>query len=171
MNADPEVMQHFPSPLTRAESDALADRISDHLATHDWGLWALEIPGVADFGGFVGLATVSFEAEFTPAIEVGWRLSRPMWGSGYATEAAVAVLACGFTALDLSEIVSFATLANSRSQAVMKRIGLSRRMEFDHPRLPPGNEHRRHVLYGIEKVQWLTVQSSLSDSPPGADWR
>lgn len=99
MNADPRVMEHFPAPLTRAQSDAFVlDRIEPHFAARGYGLWAVEVPGVASFIGFVGLQVPNFEAHFTPCVEIGWRLAALYWGRGYATESARAALAFGFAA-------------------------------------------------------------------------
>jgi RimJ/RimL family protein N-acetyltransferase len=149
MNADPQVMEFFPKPLDRAESDAIVARIRAHFARHGFAQWAVEVPGVADFIGFVGLSIPRFEAHFTPCVEVGWRLAREHWGRGYATEAARAVLEYGFRDLALEEIVSFTTVANTRSRAVMERIGMTRSPDddFDHPAVPEGHPLRRHVLY------------------------
>jgi RimJ/RimL family protein N-acetyltransferase len=149
MNADPRVMEHFPAALTRDESDALADRIEAHFAEHGFSLWALEIPGVAPFGGFVGLAVPRFTAHFTPCVEIGWRLDASVWGRGYATEAARVVLAYGFEQLGLEEIVSFTTEKNMRSRRVMERIGMRHDPadDFDHPALDAHDPLRRHVLY------------------------
>jgi RimJ/RimL family protein N-acetyltransferase len=154
LNADPAVMEHFPATLSRAESDALADRIEAHFAKHAFGLWAVEIPGVAPFVGYVGLSAPSFQAHFTPCVEVGWRLARDHWGKGYATEGARAALAFGFEQLHLDEIVSFTTSANLRSRRVMERIGMGHSLadDFDHPGLPEGHPLRRHVLYRIGRV-------------------
>jgi RimJ/RimL family protein N-acetyltransferase len=153
MNADPLVMEHFPAPLSRAESDALAERIERGFAEHGFGLWAVEIAGGADFAGFVGLSVPSFEAHFTPAVEVGWRLARDAWGRGYATEAAREALRFGFAEAGLAEIVSFTAPANARSIAVMERLGMRHdgADDFDHPRLPPGDRLRRHVLYRLRR--------------------
>lgn len=151
MSADPKVMEHFPSTLTREESDAVAARLKAHIDTHGFGFWALEVPGVAPFIGFAGLQHVSFNAPFVPAVEIGWRLAPQYWGVGYASEAARAALAHGFGPLGLSEIVSFTIPANTRSQAVMRRIGMTRdeQGDFAHPRVPEGHSMRRHVLYRI----------------------
>lgn len=151
MSADPKVMEHFPSTLTREESDAVAARLKAHIDTHGFGFWALEVPGVAPFMGFAGLQHVSFNAPFVPAVEIGWRLAPQYWGVGYASEAARAALAHGFGPLGLSEIVSFTIPANTRSQAVMRRIGMTRdeQGDFAHPRVPEGHSMRRHVLYRI----------------------
>jgi RimJ/RimL family protein N-acetyltransferase len=149
LNADPEVMEHFPSPLTRAESDAMVDRLDAHLAEHGWGLWAVERLDDGELLGFTGLATPRFDARFTPAVEVGWRLARHAWGRGYATEAARSVLAHAFDALGLDEVVSFTATSNARSIAVMERLGMAHDPadDFDHPSLPDGHPLRRHVLY------------------------
>jgi RimJ/RimL family protein N-acetyltransferase len=149
LNADPKVMEFFPKPLDRAESDALAARIRDHFARRGFGLWAVEVPGIADFIGFVGLAVPGFEAHFTPCVEVGWRLAREHWGRGCATEAARAALEFGFLRLGLDEIVSYTVPANRRSRGVMERLGMTRAPadDFDHPLLPEGHPLRRHVLY------------------------
>ncbi len=154
MSADPEVMAFFPRPLERAESDAAVVRIRGHLASHGFGLWAVEAPGVAEFIGFVGLAIPRFEAPFTPCVEIGWRLARAYWGRGYATEAARTVLDFGFRERGLDEIVSFTAVGNVRSRAVMERIGMTRSPgdDFDHPALPEGHPLRRHVLYRVRKV-------------------
>jgi RimJ/RimL family protein N-acetyltransferase len=153
LNADPTVMEHFPAPLSRKESDAFAAHIQAHIIEHGWGLWAVELPGVAPFAGYIGLARPSFRAHFTPCIEVAWRLAAEFWGRGYATEGATAALEFGFQSLMLPEIVSFTAPANRRSVAVMERIGMTRNPhdDFDHPRLPEGHRLRRHVLYRKSK--------------------
>jgi RimJ/RimL family protein N-acetyltransferase len=162
LNADPKVMEFLSRPLDRGASDALAARIRDHFARRDFGLWAVEVPGVADFIGFVGLSVPAFEAPLTPCVEVGWRLAHEHWGQGYATEAAGAALAFGFRHLGLEEIVSFTVPANRRSRGVMERIGMTRTPadDFDHPALPEGHPLRRHVLYRA-----IRRQDPVADSP------
>lgn len=149
LNADPRVVEFLPGPLSRAQSDALAERIAAHFVEHGFGLWAVEAPGEIPFAGFVGLSVPAFDAAFTPCVEVGWRLASSCWGRGYASEAARAALACGFERLGLAEIVSFTVPANLRSRRVMERLGMSRDPadDFDHPALPDGHPLRRHVLY------------------------
>lgn len=149
LNADPVVMEHFPSRLDREQSDALADRIATGLDERGWGLWALEVPGVTPFAGFVGLSVPGFEAAFTPAVEVGWRLARPWWGRGYAPEAAREAVRFGLDELGLDEVVSFTAVSNARSRRVMEKIGLTHDPadDFDHPNLPDGHPLQRHVLY------------------------
>jgi RimJ/RimL family protein N-acetyltransferase len=146
-NADPLVMRHMRGVLTRDESDAYVARARQHLAETGFGIWAVEAPGVAPFIGAVGLNHVKFEASFTPAVEVAWRLHRHHWGRGYATEAARAAIEDGFTRIGLREIVAFTALDNTASAQVMERVGMTRETEFDHPMLPDGHPLRRHVLY------------------------
>ncbi len=151
LNADPAAMEFFPSPLVREESDALAARIEREFERHGFGLWALELRESGGFIGFTGLAVPPFEAHFTPAVEVGWRLARPAWGHGYATEAGRAALADGFGRVGLEEIVSMTTVRNRRSRAVMERLGMTRDPadDFELPTLPPGDPLRPHVLYRL----------------------
>lgn len=153
LNADPVVMEHFLSPLSRRESDQFASRIRGELDERGWGLWAVEVRETASFAGFVGLAPVSFVAPFTPAVEIGWRLARAHWGRGLATEAARAVAAHSFETVGLAEIVSFTSTTNVASQRVMQKIGMRRDAgeDFDHPRVPPGHHLRRHVLYRLSR--------------------
>ena len=153
LNADPQVMEFMPATLSRWESDALAAGIRDRIASYGWGLWAVKILGGAPFIGFVGLTHPEFEAHFTPCTEVGWRLAREHWGKGYATEAALAACDFAFTQLKLSEIVSFASVANVRSRQVMARLDMKHDPDddFDHPGLPADHSLRRHVLYRLEQ--------------------
>lgn len=151
LNADARVTEYLAGALSRDQSDALVDRIEAHFDEHGFGLFALEVTGVAPFAGYVGLSVPRFEAAFTPCVEIGWRLAAEHWGCGYASEAARAVLAHGFDVVGLDEIVSFTVPANTRSRRVMEKLGMSRRAadDFDHPALPEGHPLRRHVLYRI----------------------
>jgi len=151
LNADPRVVEFLPKALTREESNAVADRIEAHFERHGFGLWAVEIPGVTRFAGFIGQSIPRFEAHFTPCIEIGWRLATACWNRGYATEGARAALAFGFQQLEAEEIVSFTVPANVRSRRVMEKIGMTHSPadDFDHPVLPEGHPLRRHVLYRL----------------------
>jgi RimJ/RimL family protein N-acetyltransferase len=165
LNADPEVMRHFPSTLTRAQSAESIAVIEARFDDLGYGLWAVEVPGVAPFVGFVGLNPVTFAAPFTPAVEVGWRLARGHWGHGYATEGGRAALAFGFGALGLEQIVSFTTPGNTRSWNVMEKLGMTRDPadDFEHPLIAEGHPLRRHVLYRISRT---TSTGSLSSRSP-----
>ena len=150
MNADPVVMEHFPGPLTRQDSDAFVDRLEAHFDEHGYGLWVLDDD--TGFLGFTGLNWATFDAPFNPSLEVGWRLRREAWGKGYASEAATAAMARGLQEVD--RITSFTSLTNQRSWRVMERIGMVRDSEFDHPRVPEGHRIRRHVLYVADRQTW-----------------
>lgn len=163
LNADPEVMQHFPAALTRAASDALADRIQALIARRGWGFWAADclLDGQPQFMGFVGLHTPAPELPFSPCVEIGWRLARPFWGRGLATEAAQLALRTGFETLGLDEIVSFTALGNLRSRAVMQRLGLreSPAEAFGHPAVPADHAVHAHCLYRLPVAQWRAQQA------------
>lgn len=161
LNADPEVMRHFPTTFTRAESDAQVDRMDARIDQEGFGLWAVEVVGGAPFIGFIGLAVLGFDAHFTPAVEVGWRLARAHWGHGYAPEGAAAALDLAFGDLLLDEVVSMTTTTNGNSQRVMQKLGMHRDPadDFDHPTVPDG-PLRRHVLYRIDADEWQPVSFS-----------
>ena len=173
LNADPEVMAHFPAPLARAESDAMVDRIVTSMHRRGFGLWVVEVVGGPACIGFVGLNPIPFDAGFTPALEVGWRLARPAWGQGYAPEAAVACVDFAFASVRrdgddfamagpaderLDEVVSMTTPGNTNSRRVMEKIGLTRDPadDFDHPTIADRAPHLvRHVLYRVDRASWL----------------
>jgi RimJ/RimL family protein N-acetyltransferase len=161
-NADAEVMRFLGGPLTREDSDAYARRAQAHYAEHGFCKWAVEAPGVAPLIGGVGLSWVSFNASFTPAVEVAWRLHRRFWGKGYATEAARAAIHDGFARIGLAEIVALTTLANTPSQQVMQRLGMTADIEFDHPRYPSDHPLCRHVLYRMTSPSRASDASSSS---------
>jgi RimJ/RimL family protein N-acetyltransferase len=156
MNADPEVMRWLQGPYDRARSDAFIDRIAAVWAERGFGLWALERVDTGELVGFTGLWPAEFEAPFTPAVEVGWRLARAHWGQGHATEAARAALRFGFEDMGLAEIVSFTSVGNEASWRVMERIGLVRDHDgdFEHPAVPQGSPVRPHVLYRLDRDRW-----------------
>ena len=151
LNADPRVMEHLPAILGREQSDALALQCDAHFDRHGFGLWAVEVRGVAPFAGFIGLSVPHFQAHFTPCVEVGWRLAAHYWGQGFATEGALATLEFGFQTLKLAEIVSFTVPGNVRSRRVMERIGMTHNPadDFDHPTSGQTSGPTRHVLYRI----------------------
>ena len=155
MNADPAVMEFFASLQSRASSDASIDAWQSQLTAQGWSNWAVELIDTGEFIGFTGLSVPRRTLPFSPCVEVGWRLARAFWGQGFATEAARAALRFGFEQLSLSEIVSFTTIKNQRSRAVMERIGMHNADEdFEHPGIPEGNPLRLHCLYRISRYQW-----------------
>jgi RimJ/RimL family protein N-acetyltransferase len=152
MSADQEVMRHLLPLPDRAASDAWATRARAHWTEHGFGQWIVEVPGAAPVIGVVGLARIAYEAPFTPAVELAWRLAKPWWGRGYATESARATIDYGFTQLGLDELIAVTVPANRASRAVMERLGMTHDPDedFDHPRVPPG-PLQRHVLYRLRR--------------------
>ena len=153
MNEDTEVMRYMPRLLTRTQSYAWADNIEREFRRDGFGLWALELPGHAPFIGFTGLNRVPFDAHFTPAVEIGWRLARRFWGYGFATEAARVALQAGFEEFGLNEIVAETAETNLASRRVMSRIGMLHRKEeaFLNAAYPAESELAKHVLYRIAR--------------------
>ena len=155
LSRDPEVMQ-FLSPLaTRPVSDAWIDRQIAHQAEHGFCFWAVEERDSGAFVGAIGLLRVGYEAHFTPAVEVGWRIARAFWGKGYAPEAARAAIDFGFATLGLPEIVANTAVDNDKSRRVMEKLGMRRDPadDFDHPRLVSGDPLRRQVLYRLARPE------------------
>ncbi|MDE7026035.1 MAG: GNAT family N-acetyltransferase [Paramuribaculum sp.] len=149
MNSNPEVMRYFPEPLTEAETRAFYDRIQIEFERMDWGLYAVELKSTGSFIGYVGLHEIGFNADFTPGVEIGWRLDADYHNQGLATEAATKVLelAEGF---GFEKIYSFTAVVNKPSERVMQKIGMKKTGEFDHPKLSSDSPLLRHVLYQIE---------------------
>jgi len=155
MNADPGVMEFFPSLQSREASDASIDAWQAHLVRLGWSNWAAELRESGEFLGFIGLTVPRRALPFSPCVEIGWRLARAHWGHGYATEGAQAALQVGFERIGLDEVVSFTALGNLRSRAVMERLGMRDAHEdFEHPGVPEGNALRPHCLYRIASAQW-----------------
>lgn len=166
LNADPRVMEYFPQPLARTESNALAEQIEALIARRGWGFWAVELKANGEFVGFVGLHEPSAALPFSPCVEIGWRLDLRHWGHGYATEAAEAALRVGFAELNLAEIVSFTALGNLRSRAVMRRLGMRPDPQtFQHPAVPAGSPLREHCLYRLGRGEWMERQPETAFSP------
>ena len=153
MSADPAVMDWLDGTRSRAESDAQIDRFEAQLEQRGHGVLALERKADGAFLGFAALAVTDRPPPVPQGVEVGWRLARQVWGFGYATEAASALLVHGFEHLGLDEIVSFTAATNLRSQAVMRRIGLSRcpDLDFDHPAFAEGHPLRAHVVFAARR--------------------
>jgi len=158
LNADSRVMAFFPARLSRAESDALADRCEALIRDRGWGFWAAELKASREFIGFVGLHRPAAELPFAPCVEIGWRLSFAHWGKGLASEAARGELDVGFNTLGLDEIVSFTAVNNFRSRAVMERLKMREAGTFEHPQVPEGSALRLHCLYRLVRDRSVAFQ-------------
>lgn len=151
IDQDPRVCEYLPAVGNRATTEAGIQRNIKHYNEHGFSLYAVELKLTHEFIGFIGLMIPSFEAYFTPAVEIGWRLGFNHWRKGYAREGAKAVLNYGFTKLGLKEIVSFTVPENTRSIRVMENIGMKRDLlgDFHHPKLPKNHPLSLHVLYRV----------------------
>jgi len=164
INVDPEVMEYRFAPLSRRQSDALIDQQEASFSIRGFGLWAVERRYDRRLLGFTGLGTSEFDAPICPAVDIGWQLARDAWGYGYATEGARAVLTFAFHELGLAEVVSHTTRLNTRSRAVMSRLGMTHNPtdDFDGPWYPPGHPRRRFVLYRLSSSEWQKRQRHLT---------
>ena len=149
INGDADSMRHFAAVMTRAESDAWGQRMQAHIDAHGWGFWVAEERGGAPFIGVVGLMTIPWQAHFTPAVEIGWRIHPAHRRRGFAAEAARLSLDFGFGRLGLEQIVAFTIAANAPSWRLMERLGMRADGGFEHPRLPAGHPKRPHLLYRL----------------------
>lgn len=162
ISGDKDVMEFYPSALSTEQSVALGTRIKTLIAECGWGFWAVELPEKCKFIGFVGLHIPGDEMPFSPCVEIGWRIAKAHWNNGYATEAARASLKYAFEVLKLPEVVSFTTVANTRSQAVMRKIGMTNTgQNFMHPAIDASHPQCEHVLFKITANEW---QSSFKGS-------
>lgn len=160
LNADPQVMEFFPAPLDRAASDAMVDRCQFEITDRGWGLWAAETKDTSQFIGYVGLHIPGYDLPFSPCVEIGWRLAVPFWGKGLATEAARGALQVGFESIGLAEIVSFTTIKNVRSRAVMERIGMQETETiFQHPLVSVDSDLGKHCLYVLSRDRWEQLRA------------
>lgn len=148
MNADSEVMRYFPNTLTKEASDNFAHKIIAEMNEKGFGLFAVELKSTGTFIGYVGLHEIAFDAGFKGEVEIGWRLAKDYWNNGYATEAAKAVLTFA-KEIGLKKLYSFTAAVNLPSERIMKKIGMEKVQEFDHPALEEGNWLRKHILYSI----------------------
>ena len=154
LNEDPAVMEFFPSPQSREASNASINAWQEQFAAQGWSNWAAELVETGEFIGFVGLTVPRRVLPCSPCVEIGWRLARRFWGRGLASEAAIEVLSAGFERLCLAEVVSFTAVGNTRSRAVMERIGMRNANEnFEHPGVPEGHPLRLHCLYRLARAQ------------------
>lgn len=154
MNSDVEVMEHFPNTLTKKESEELFEKLRHHYKKYNHTYFATEILENNEFIGFIGLAYQEYQTEFTPAVDIGWRLKKSAWGKGYATEGAKKCLEFAFNELNLENIISTCTEKNFKSENVMKKIGMKKIGGFKHPELKKYPKYENCICYGINKNVW-----------------
>lgn len=158
INADLEVMEHFPKPLTVKETSEFIDRLKKHYTKNGFNYFATEILESGELIGFIGLAVQDYKTDFTPAVDIGWRLKKSAWGKGYATEGAKKCLELAFSELNLEKIISTCTEKNSKSENVMKKIGMEKIGDFKHPKLKEYPKYEKCICYGINKNVWQQWQ-------------
>ena len=151
LNSDEEVMEHFPKTLSKNEVEIFIDRLEKHFDKNGFTYYATEILETKEFIGMIGLAFQEYKTKFTPAIDIGWRLKRNAWGKGYATEGAKRCLEYAFNELDINKIISVCTIHNKKSEKVMKKIGMTKKGEFNHPEMIKNPEYEKHHCYEINK--------------------
>ena len=150
LNANEEVMEHFPAPLTRQETADFIERLQDHYEKYGHNYFAVEILESGDFIGFIGVVHQTYETEFTPAVDIGWRLKPSSWGKEFATEGAKRCVKFAFEDLKLDRIIATCTIDNKGSEQVMKKIGMTFGGEFKHPRLKERPEYEDCIWYELK---------------------
>ncbi len=150
LNSDEEVMEHFPKTLSKKEVEALITALKNHYVENGFTYYATEILATKEFIGMIGLAFQEYKTEFTPAIDIGWRLKRTAWGKGYATEGAKRCLEYAFNELAIKKVISVCTIKNTNSEKVMKKIGMTKIGTFNHPELANYPDYEKHYCYEIK---------------------
>lgn len=151
INADPDVMEFFPSVKTHDETLSFIARMQQQMTDKGYCYFAVETLSHGELIGFIGLSEQTFEAGFTPCIDIGWRLSKDVWDRGYATEGARRCIDYAFNHLALPKVIAIAPKLNARSEHVMKKIGMKKVTEFIHPLLKDDEGLRECVVYEIER--------------------
>lgn len=158
MNADPEVMEHFPEPYSEEKTDKMLSHTRLHFAQYGYGWWAVDHLKDNTFIGAIGLNNVGYKLPFTPCVEIAWRLRKEYWKKGLATEGATAALFYAFQVLKLPELVSFTSTPNQGSRKIMQKLGMTRKKDFNHPMVEKGHPLEKHVLYKITREEYLKQQ-------------
>jgi RimJ/RimL family protein N-acetyltransferase len=154
INSDSEVMQFFPHLQTMAETEQFVARMQNEFAERKHCYFAVDKLENNEFIGFIGLSYKTFVADFTPCVDIGWRLSKHEWGHGYATEGAKRCLEYGFNNLSLPRIAAIAPLVNVKSIQVMQKIGMTKVKDFIHPLLWDDERLRNCALYEIARLDF-----------------
>jgi len=153
MGQDSKVMRYFPELLTEADTIALINNLKKHYEKYGYTYFAMDELATGEFVGFTGLKYQTFESEFTPSVDIGWRLKRSAWGKGYATEAAKACLNVAFNEFGLDEVYSFCPDLNKASEAIMKKIGMTYLGTLQHPKVANDSRFKHCVVYRSQKPE------------------
>ena len=149
LNGDEAVMEHFPEILSNKEVAIFISQLKAHFDENGFTYYATEILETGEFIGMIGLAFQKYETNFTPAIDIGWRLKRSAWGKGFATEGAKRCIEYGFNELNIDQIISVCTIKNKKSEKVMQKIGMTKIGAFNHPELVNYPKYEKHFCYEI----------------------
>lgn len=153
INADPRVMEFFPAVQSKTQTLEFIERMQKQLTEKGFCYFAVDTLKAGEFIGFIGLFEQTYETDFTPCIDIGWRLHTNEWNKGYATEGAKRCLEYGFNDLKLEKIVAIAPKINVKSEQVMKKIGMKKIKEFKHPLLKHVLKLEDCVLYELNKIK------------------
>lgn len=151
LNADVDVMEHFPKTLNEKETEMFMDRLQKHYTDRGYTYFATEVLATGELIGFIGLAYQDYETSFTPATDIGWRLKKTAWGKGYATEGAKRCLEYAFDNLNLNRVIAVCTENNNKSERVMIKIGMNKLTKFKHPSLNNFPTHENCICYEIKR--------------------
>lgn len=152
INADPTVMEFFPGLPTKAQTIEFIERMQKQFVEKGFCYFAVDKLEDGEFIGFIGVSEQTFESDFTPCMDIGWRLSAKEWNKGFATEGAKKCLDYAFNQLKLEKVISICPKINLPSENVMKKIGMKKVKEFDHPKLLNDDRLRECVLYEIKNT-------------------
>ena len=153
MCQDPEVMRYFPNTLTKKEVQVAVDNFRKHCNDFGYTYFAVDELSTGKFIGFTGLKLQTFKSEYTPSVDIGWRLAKSAWGKGYATEAAQACLDAAFKKFNLNEVYSYCPEINKASEAIMKKIGMERIGTFTHPMVANDSRLKHCLIYRKSRAQ------------------
>jgi len=147
INNNDHVMKFFPSKPNRDETKKFIERMQNMYKKEQFCYFAVDLLKTKEFIGFIGLCKQTYKADFNPSIDIGWRLHPNFWYKGYATEGAKACLEYAFHQLNINKIIAVAPKINIPSITVMKKIGLQKVKEFNHPLLKNNSRLQTCVLY------------------------
>ncbi len=151
INSDKDVMEFFPAIPTKEETSNFISRMQAQFSEKGFCYFAVDILETNEFIGFIGVSEQTYKTDFSPFVDIGWRLKKNSWNNGYATEGAKACLDYGFQKLNLKTIYSVAPKLNLKSQQVMQKIGMEKHSTFVHPKISNDSELKNCIVYKIKK--------------------
>jgi RimJ/RimL family protein N-acetyltransferase len=149
INSDPDVMQFFPGLTPKEKTADFIIRMQNEFKEKNFCYFAVDNLESGGFIGFIGLHEQVFESDFTPCVDIGWRLAKKEWNKGYGTEGAKRCIIYGFQNLGLKKIISITPKINLKSEFIMKKIGMNKIKYFKHPGLAIHKNLEECVLYEI----------------------